>query len=221
MHKARRLLLILPVVLVATGLLASVAHAAPDRSFALSAADTSESWTGSGAFGVTPLGVYECKPAGAYNCDDSVIDLKDAGTLKATGSTSDDFLMSFHLYKATADGGPDGEPIAEGELASDFNLTVKDLAPAQYLLRIVFRAAAAADFEAKATLTPNAPPEADPVATAPVTTEPAPTPAQTTQPAKKKSKKASCRAKARKIKKASKRKAALKRCARKKRAARR
>jgi hypothetical protein len=215
----RRFLALLTVALLTCALAAAAALAAPDRTATFSATSTALAWEGSGAFGSTPNGIYECRAGGVYNCDDTLIDVKDPGTIKATGSTDGNYFMNFILYKATADGAPDGEPIGEGELGADFNLTVKGVKPGPHILRIVFRLAVNADFTAKATFVPDAAPAPAPVVAAPAPAvaapapAPAPAPAKPAAPAKKKP---SCKAKAKKIKNAKKRKAALKRCAKKK-----
>ncbi len=223
MHRIRRLAFLLPAALIAAGILAAVAVAVPDRTITLSAASTTASWEGTGATGVTPLGIYQCRAGGVYNCDDTLVDLKDGGTLTASGSTEADWLMNMSVYNANDAGEPDGDPVAEGELGADFSVTAKGLTPGKYIIRIAFRAAANATFKAKATLKPDAAPTTTPPVTPPATQDPpqttAPAPQTTkptapaTKPAKKKA--AACKAKARKIKNAKKRKKALKRCAKK------
>ena len=201
-----RLFLTLAAALAACGLLAGPAAAAPDRTFTLSASQTTAAWDGAGAFGVTPLGIYQCRAGGVYNCDDSLFNLADAGTLKATAEVDNpDYLLSLAVHKATADGAPEGDPISESELGASVTVVAKDLAPGAYVVRLAFRLAANANFTAKASLTPKV--EAPPAVTQPVVTAaPAPKPAAKKKP--------SCKAKARKIKNAKKRKAAMKRCAR-------
>jgi hypothetical protein len=211
MLNVRRLLI---GAVLAAALLPAAALAAPDRTVTFSASSLAAAWEGSGAFGATPGGVYECKVGGFYNCDDTLIDLKDAGGVKFSGTTDGNFIMSADLFKATADGAPDGDPLAEGELGADFSVAMKGLEPGKYLLRIVFRLAANASFTAKASFTPAAPPAAPaPVVAVAAPAAPAPA-APAAAPAKAKAKaKPSCKAKAKKIKNAKKRKAALKRCA--------
>jgi hypothetical protein len=210
-----RLFATLLAAALACGVFAATAAAAPDRTFTFSATQTAAAWEGSGAYGFTPGGVYQCRAGTVYNCDDSLLDIKDGGTLKASAEVdSSEYLINFELYKAAADGTVEGDPVAEGELGAAATIVAKDLEPGTYVLRIVFRLAVDASFTAKATFTPAAPAAAPApvVTTPPATADPAP--AAAPKPAAKK-KTRSCKAKAKKIKNAKKRKAALKRCARK------
>src|SRR5688572_31951768 len=111
MHALRRLKITLPAALAVSAALAATALAEPNRTVTFSSSQTSTAWEGSGAFGATPGGVYQCGTG--YNCDDTLFDIKDLGTLKASGELSDEnFLGSMDLYKASADGAPEGDPVA-------------------------------------------------------------------------------------------------------------
>ena len=208
---------LISLVLVAiAGLVAVPALAAPAREGTVSAAAPIFAWDGGPGNGIGQgVAAVRCTPA-IYECEDTLIDLKDPGDLFAEakgGDGANDIDIAIYASDAsgTTDsppGGPDNplvEDISEGK---DAKVTAKKLKPGFYVVRVRTFDGVQAVWKGKAELK-LPPPPAPAVAPAPVAT---PTPAATPKPAKKTSKRKACEKKAKKIKNKRKRAKALKKC---------
>ena len=238
--------------LLATALAAAVlpasALAAPDHASELSADKTSFAWTGEGSgipidtVGAIDIVAGETGQANPFGCDTAnhdcdyvLLDVKHPGVLKINAAADgaqgvDAGVYAVHapdidlsLYKAAADGTPEGDSLSGSDCATGAiaeTCEVKDLAAGTYVVEVSYFLADGATYKADVKLETLVPPAAtapevpaETPATPAAPAEPA-QPAQPAQPAPKKkaSKKASCQKKAKKIKNKGKRKKALKKC---------
>ena len=224
--KLRALLALLAVLALAT-----TAFAAPAREGVVSAAAPVFAWDGGPGNGAVPSaaggGQVRCTP-GIYECEDTLVEVKDAGDLRAEikagdGSTDLDVAIYASDSAGTAPQGSAadaGDPIAEDiSEGKDAKATAKRVKPGFYVVRVRFYAATAGVYKGTATLVTAAAPAPAPAAPAAPAAQPAPSaqPAPTAQPQpaskpKSSKKRKACEKKAKKIKNAKKRKAALKRC---------
>jgi hypothetical protein len=191
-----------------------------------------EGGPGSGTSVGTPLGgigtgFFGCGAPvpNFYDCEDTLFEVKDAGTLKvAIDADDDESDLDLYLYRSDSAGKFDAdadEVASQADESADESVTVKNIKPGFYVAHVEFYNALQVTYAGTAVLSDfaaPAPPPA-PVTVTPTTqTTPPPAtssapPAQPAQPAAKKpSKKAACVKKAKKIKKAKARKKALKRC---------
>ena len=152
----------------------AVALAAPARTIELSASKTSENWDGSGVTG-TPL--FDA------STDDTLLKLSVGGSITVTakefGSTGEEDI-DIDIYKATAAGEPDGEPIAEGAEAGEESVSVKNLKPGDYVVRAFAYVGVDATYKGSVKFVPAAgaaEPAPAPGAPAPQPGAPAPQPA--------------------------------------------
>ena len=206
--------------LVAALITAAVALAVPAREGVVSASAPTYSYDGGPANGSGQgVAAVRCTP-GVYECDDTLIEVKDAGDLLAEikgGDGANDLDVA--IYKSDASGttnsqpnadSPDVEDVSEGK---DAKTTLKKAQPGFYVVRVRIFDGIQATWKGTVTLKP-------PVAAAPApTTTPAPTP--TTQPQQSeppktkpsaKERRNACKKKAKKIKNKKKRAKAMKRC---------
>jgi hypothetical protein len=238
------------------------AASAADFNGELSANTPKFAWEGSGTGLPTstaddptlPIRPFACGGT-AHECQYAALKIVDPGdvTLTATvdgGQSASDPSGTFgalasypdidvSLYKAAADGSPEGDSLTGTDCAGSATpetCVAKGVAPGSYVVEVSFFLANGAAYKADAALattvppTPAAPAPSAPAAQ-PAPAEPAPAPqaapapAPAAQPApaakpvstkKKSSAKATCTKKAKKVKNAKKRKRALKACAKKK-----
>ena len=160
-----------------------------------------------------------------YDCEDTVLEVKDKGTLKvAIDAAADDSDLDLWLYRSDAEGeydidDEDAYVAAQADESGDESVIVPDLAPGFYVAHVEFYSAFQETYAGTAELSgfladpPPTPPPVTVSAPPPAAPAPPPPPAQPAAPAAKKpSKRAACLKKARKIKKAKKRKKAIRRC---------
>jgi hypothetical protein len=128
---------------------ATVAWAAPDRSADLSAATTSYSWDGGPVTG-TPVNDVEV--------DYTLVKVADAGTLDVTikEASLEEADLDLEVYRADAAGEPSGDPLAEAANGgSDEQVSVKNLKPGTYLIRVIGWLAVETTFKGEAKLKPS------------------------------------------------------------------
>jgi hypothetical protein len=212
--------------------LAATAFAAPAQEGVVSAATPVFAWDGgahNGAGAAAPptgFNFVRCTPV--YECEDTLVELKDGGDLTAeakAGEGANDIDVA--IYNSDADGnipddppGPDDAPLAEDiSTNKDAKTTAKKLKPGFYVIRVRFFDSMQGAYKGTATLKTAVAPAPAPALAAPAA--PAPTAAPAPEPASKptqskagaKERKA-CQKKAKKIKNKRKRAKALKRCKR-------
>lgn len=171
------------LALAAVALTATVASGAPDRTQAFDAAGEFK-WEGPEVNGASPLfdgtACENPAPAGPY-CDQTVIELKTAGTLKITiDGWNENSDLDLFLRKSDADG-TYGEEVVAPPLGSGVGpetLTVKNLAPGFYLIAVNYFQAVQATYSGVAVFTPAGAAAPAPAATA----TPAPVPGGSTPP---------------------------------------
>ena len=215
--RARRLVPLL--ALVAALAAVATALAVPAREGAVSASAPVYAWDGGPSNGSGQgVAAVRCTPL-VYECEDTLVEVKDAGDLFAEikgGDGANDLDVA--IYKSDASGttdsapgadNPDAEDVSEGK---DAKTTLKKAAPGFYVVRVRIFDGLQATWKGSLTLKPPVP-----VVPAPTTT-PAPPPATTpqgeapkTKPSAKERRNA-CMKKAKKIKKKRKRAKAVKRC---------
>jgi hypothetical protein len=183
----------------ASVLLAATAFAAPAREGAVSAAAPVFAWDGgphNGFGGTTPTGFGYVRCSPAYECEDTLVEVKDAGDLVAeikAGEGSSDLDVA--IYKSDADGatpddppGPDDAPLSEDiSEGKDAKTTARKLKPGYYVVRVRFFTAQQGVYKGTASLKVPPPPVAPAPgapAPAPPATAPASTPTQTKSGAK-------------------------------------
>ena len=206
--------------LVAALITAAAALAVPAREGVVSASAPTYSYDGGPANGSGQgVAAVRCTPA-VYECDDTLIEVKDAGDLFAEikgGDGANDLDVA--IYKSDASGttnsqpnadSPDTEDVSEGK---DAKTTLKKAQPGFYVVRVRIFDGVQATWKGTVTLKPPVP-----AAPAPTTT-PAPTPTtaptQSEPPKSKpsaKERRNACKKKAKKIKNKKKRAKAMKRC---------
>lgn len=163
-----------------------------------------------------------------YECEDILVEVKDAGTLAWTikaGEGSSD--LDVRIYKSDASGAKTGEPIAQDiEVGADAKASTK-VTPGFYVAEVAFFEASEGVYDGTAALSGFAAP-ADPGPTPPTSTppppSPTPTPSSTPAPssqqqpnpgsssAKTRAAYKKCMKKAKKVKNKKKRSKALKKC---------
>jgi hypothetical protein len=220
--RARRLGAVAAVAVLAV-LLATTAFAAPAHEGAVSASAPVFAWDGGPGNG-TGAGVaaVRCTPA-VYECEDTLVEVKDAGDLLAeikAGDGANDLDVA--IYRSDASGTTAGDP-ANGDAPNaedtstgkDAKVTLKKATPGFYVIRVRIFDGVQAVWKATATLKvppPPAPPAPPAAAPAP-TTEPAPAAAKPSKPSAKERRNA-CAKKAKKMKNKRKRAKAMKKCKR-------
>ena len=211
------------LTLVMAGLLAATALAAPAREGVVSAAAPVYAWDGGPGNGSGQgVAAARCTP-GIYECEDTLVEVKDAGDLVAeitAGEGATDLDVA--IYKSDADGTTDSAPGADNPDAEDTSTganaktTLKKAAPGFYVVRVRIFDGIQATWKGAATLKTPPPPVTPPAATPPATT-PAPQSSAPTQPSAKERRNA-CIKKAKKKfkgkKNRRKRAKAIKRCKR-------
>jgi hypothetical protein len=239
-------------LLVAGAAIAAPVALATDFAAELSSATPEFTWEASGNGVSDPIQGENlgCGAPQGYDCDYIVLDVKDPGTLKVALDAEQDTSnpatppnpdLDLYLYKADAEGAPEGEPIAESatEVAAE-SLSApvtagKYVAVVEYWWSIdgsyagtaklettggpqgTATATATATVTATATATatatppPSSPPSQPQASPPPPSQQAAPAPAPKAKKAKK-SKRKACIKKAKKTKNAKQRKAKLKRC---------
>ena len=213
------------LALVMATSLAVTAFAAPAREGAVSAAVPVYAWDGGPGNG-TGRGVAatRCTP-GVYECEDTLVEVKDAGDLVAeikAGENANDLDVA--IYKSDADGTTDSAPGADNpdvedvSTGPDAKTTLKKAAPGFYVVRVRIFDGIQATWKGTATLKTPPPPVTPPATTTPpASTTPAPQSSTPTKPAAKERRNA-CIKKAKKKfkgkKNRKKRAKAIKRCKR-------
>ena len=205
-------------VAAAAALFAATALAAPARQGTVSASSPVYSWDGGPANGSGQgVAALRCTPL-VYECEDTLVEVKDAGDLLAeikAGDSANDLDVA--IYKSDAQGTTDSEPGADNPDTEDVSTnkdakaTLRKAQPGFYVVRVRIFDGIRATWKGTATLKPAVAPAPEPAATP--TPEPTATP-QGEQPKKKsaKERRNACKKKAKKIKNKRKRSKAMKRC---------
>ena len=196
--------------------LAGTAFAAPARQGTVTAA-APYAWDGGPGNGVGHgTTAVRCTP-GVYECEDTLVELKDAGDLLAdirAGSGSNDLDVA--IYKSDSSGAVASDPVngdspsaEDTSTGKDAKATLRKATPGFYVVRVRFFDAVQGAYKGTASVkTAAAAPTPVPAASA--------TPTPTATPAKPKpsaaQKRAACKKTAKKIKNKRKRAKALKRC---------
>jgi hypothetical protein len=211
----------LAALVAALTLLAASAFAVPARQGVVSASAPVYAWDGGPANGSGQgVAAVRCTPA-VYECEDTLVEVKDAGDLFAEvkgGDGANDLDVA--IYKSDANGttdsapnadNPDAEDVSEGK---DAKTTLKKVQPGFYVVRVRIFDGVQAAWKGSATLKPPVGAAPAPAATptpAPSTTPPPQSEPPKTKPSAKERRNA-CKKKAKKIKNKRKRAKALKRC---------
>ena len=205
--------------------IAAVATAAPAREGSVSATAPVFSWDGGPSNGSGQgVAATRCTP-GFYECDDTLVQVKDPGDLVAevkAGEGAND--LDIAIYKSDESGTTDSAPGADNPNAEDTSTgkdaktTLKKVTPGYYVVRVRTFDGIQATWKGSATLKVPPPPVSPPPATTP---PPATAPTTQTAPATKpsaKERRNACIKKAKKKYKGSKnrkkRAKAIKRCKR-------
>jgi hypothetical protein len=219
--RARRLRGLAALVAALT-IVAASAFAAPARQGTVSAATPVFAWDGGPGNGSGQgVAAARCTP-GVYECEDTLVEVKDAGDLFAEvkgGDAAND--LDIAIYKSDANGTTDSAPNADNPDAEDVSVgkdaktTLKKAQPGFYVVRVRIFDGVQATWKGSATLKP--PVGAAPAPAATPTPAPSTTPPPQSQPAPKtkasaKERRNACKKKAKKIKNKRKRAKALKRC---------
>jgi pyruvate/2-oxoglutarate dehydrogenase complex dihydrolipoamide acyltransferase (E2) component len=216
-----------------TALAVAPALAAPDHTASLNAGQTEFKWDGGPGNGLAYGGdvgnELGCDTPG-YDCDYVHLKVEVAGDLEVKlsepGANTED--LDLYLYKATAAGEPEGEPVAEQADAEVEEKVKAKVQPGDYVALIGYWLAVEGTYKGTATLKPaGAAAAATPLAP-PQTEQPQTQPEQQSQPdqraersekgqseAKRKAALKKCQKKARRIKSGPKRKKAMKACSKK------
>lgn len=206
--------------LVAALITAAAALAIPAREGVVSASAPTYTYDGGPKNGSGQgVAAVRCTP-GIYECDDTLIEVKDAGDLFAEIKGGDGAnALDVATYKSDASGTtnsepgadpPDAEDISEGK---DAKTTLKKAQPGFYVVRVRIFDGIQARWKGTVTLKP--PPAAAPAPTTTPAPPPATTPQQSELPKTKpsaKERRNACMKKAKKIKNKKKRAKAMKRC---------
>lgn len=162
-----------PLLLSVCALLvvAAVAFAAPARTVELSASKTSADWDGAGVTGA---------PLFDASTDDTLLKLSVGGAITVTakefGPTGEEDL-DLDIFMADAAGEPVGEPIAEGAEVGEETVSVKNLKPGDYLVRVFAFAGVDASYKGSVKFVPAAGATAEPAPAPGAPGAPAPQPA--------------------------------------------
>jgi hypothetical protein len=169
------------VVAAASVLLAATAFAAPAREGAVSAAAPVYAWDGGPGNGSGQgVAAARCTPA-VYECEDTLVELKDAGDLFAevkAGAGANDLDVA--IYKSDESGTTDSAPGADNPNAEDVSTgkdaktTLKKVTPGYYVVRVRIFDGIQATWKGTATLKVPPPPVPPATTTPPATTAPAP-----------------------------------------------
>lgn len=141
--------------------LAPTAMAAPDRTQVFNAATTAFEWDGGPVTGLPVIDI---------ETDDTLFKLETPGTLTVETTQPDDTAVDIDIfvYKADAAGDPAGDSIASAETGSaEEKVTVADLEPGDYAVRVSGFLAISGMFKGKASFEPKAGAPAAPGTTPP------------------------------------------------------
>lgn len=217
--RARRLAGLVAAAALAT-LVSATAFAVPTHEGTVSAAAPTFAWDGGPANG-SGQGVSQvrCTPL-VYECEDTLIEVKDPGDLFAeikAGDGANDLDVA--IYKSDASGTTDSAPGADNpdtedvSTGKDAKTTLKKVTPGFYIVRVRIFDGIQATWKGTATLktAASAPAPAPVTTTPPSSTAPQQSEPPKTKPSAKERRNA-CKKKAKKIKNKKKRAKAMKRC---------
>jgi uncharacterized protein len=143
----------LPLLLLLLFVLPASASAAPVQTGTLSATSPTFSWSGGPLSGASLVG----EPCGtSHQCEDILLHVGDTGRLEVkweASAPSDQAWLSFTLYKADAEGNPDGDPVVDGGAFDNQGALSAAVKSGDYVLRVGALLATAATYDAVANLT--------------------------------------------------------------------